>query len=258
MDITKYLYRIRYTGSLTPTKEVLADLQLHHLLNVPFENLDIHYQNPIYLDLEKIYSKIIDEQRGGFCYELNGLFFELLISLGFNAKRISARVFDSKKNDYGKEFDHLAIIVEIQQNEYLVDVGFGDFTFNPLHLKLNEIQNDQRGDFIIEKYKNEYYKVSKLIDGKWQPEYIFSPETRELKEFGGMCTYHQTSPYSHFTQKRLITKPSINGRVTITGDQLKITENEKVILQKSLTNKNDWQNHLKSYFGIDEIILKNS
>ena len=58
-------------------KKVLKNLQKAHLLNVPFENLDVHNSIPIILDIENIYQKVVLQNRGGFCYELNGLFYEL-------------------------------------------------------------------------------------------------------------------------------------------------------------------------------------
>ena len=95
----KYLERIKYSGRLEPNLDLLKKLQKNHLLNVPFENLDIHNQIPIELNIDRIYEKIVQNNRGGFCYELNGLFYELLLSLDFNAKRVSARVY-IKDNEY--------------------------------------------------------------------------------------------------------------------------------------------------------------
>ena len=125
-----YLERMGFRESTEPGLESLTQLQEAHLLNIPFENLDIHYGIPIELDIDKIYQKIIIDKRGGFCYELNGLFYELITAIGFKAKRVSARVFNKEKG-YGPEFDHLAIIVDISGVEYLSDVGFGEFTFAP-------------------------------------------------------------------------------------------------------------------------------
>ena len=130
MNIVPYLQRLHYTGSLDPTLHLLQQLQEAHLLAIPFENLDIHYGIAIELDIEKLYSKIIVNRRGGFCYEVNGLFYELLVALGFNAKRISANVFD-KTDGYGPPYDHLAVIVTIDGVDYLTDVGFGVFAFSP-------------------------------------------------------------------------------------------------------------------------------
>lgn len=200
LKITEYLNRINYKGVLKPNFEVLKELQKCHLLSVPFENLDIHYKRPIELDNTKFYKKIVINNRGGFCYELNGLFHTLLNNLGFKSKIVSARVYDSKKKIFGNEYDHLAIIVELDQNEYLVDVGFGEFAFYPLKLIPNEIQKDPRGCFIVEKI-NEGLSVSQINGDVKNIQYKFTTECRELNEFQEMCDYHQTNPNSHFTEK---------------------------------------------------------
>lgn len=252
MNVQKYLDRIQYKGRANPEEEVLENLQMLHLLNVPFENLDIHYGNPISLDINRVFIKVVENKRGGFCYELNGLFYELLIALGFRAKRVSARVFDGNKNNYGEEFDHLAILVEIDGNEYLTDVGFGEFAFKPLILKPGIVQEDRRGNFVVEAFENERFRVSKWNAGEWKPEYIFSTVSREPEEFCGMCTYHQTNPNSPFTQKRLISKPTKNGRITISGHVLKITEGDDVTLQKELNDEHSFADALFQYFGLNE------
>lgn len=172
MNTENYLNRIKYSGPLEPSLVVLKQIQKHHLLNVPFENLDIHNNVPIELSIDKIFDKIVNQNRGGFCYELNGLFYELLIALGFNAIRVSARVYD-QNNGYGKEFDHFAIIVSINNTDYLTDVGFGEFAFEPLELHLGLIQNVERGAYLIDKFENEYFRVNKIQRGKPIPEYIF-------------------------------------------------------------------------------------
>ena len=254
MNIKHYLKRINYTGDLSLNLEVLKNLQQSHLLYVPFENLDIQYGNTIDLDLDKIYSKVVEQGRGGFCYELNGLFNELLRELGFNSKMISARVYDSKNQKFGEEFDHLAIIVKLNNVEYLVDVGFGEFAFHPLKMELNKTQSDPRGDFIIEEHKNGYYQVSKMEGETKLVEYIFTKKKRDLMEFTEMCRYHQTSPKLHFTQKRLISKPTQNGRITISGNMLKVTDNGGIIKELTFDNQN-FSELLLNWFGIEESVL---
>lgn len=250
MDIEKYLDRIKYKGQLSPTLKVLNTLQEQHLLNIPFENLDIHYGNEITLNLYKIYHKIIIKKRGGFCYELNGLFLELLKNIGFNAKMVSARVYNSKKTAFGGEFDHMVIIVKIGYKNYLVDVGFGAFISHSLPLEINKTHHDLRGDFIIEKYEDDYYMVSKWIDGKKQPQYIFSDTERQLEDFTNMCHYHQTSNDSNFTQKKLISRPLKNGRITLSENNLKITEDGEITTKQRLNNQNDYITCLLKYFNI--------
>ena len=92
MDTEAYLERIGYRGPTRPTANVLRRLHRMHLLSIPFENLDIHWKRPIVVDVEAFYRKIVDHNRGGFCYELNGLFNALLRELGFETRLLSARV----------------------------------------------------------------------------------------------------------------------------------------------------------------------
>jgi len=251
MDKEKYLNRINFKGDINPCLNVLVKLQKSHLFNVPFENLDIHNKIPIILDIDKIYEKIVTNNRGGFCYELNGLFYELLLTLNFDAKRISARVYKNELG-YTPEFDHMAIIVSIDDSEYLVDVGFGEFIFEPLKLELGTIQNDPSGNYSIDKYEDEYYRVNKVINDEFIPQYIFTQSERELFEFSGMCEYHQTSPNSHFMQKRLITLPTENGRATITGSILKVKENNSV-KERELKDEEEFHAELSNLFNLKKM-----
>jgi N-hydroxyarylamine O-acetyltransferase len=249
LEIAKYFERINYNGTIVPTLQLLNTLQKLHLLSVPFENLDIHYKIPIELDLTKIFEKVVNKRRGGFCYELNGLFYELLKSIGFHVKMVSARVFNNQQQTFSPEFDHLTIIAKINSTDYLVDVGFGEFAFLPLRIELNKIQDDERGSFRIEKYDDEYYKVSKLVDENWMTEYMFSLRERDLSEFKDMCLYHQTSPHSHFTQSKLCSLATEKGRITVTADKIKIKE-EDTITELPVSSEEEFLSALKKYFNI--------
>lgn len=216
MNKNEYLHRIGIEESdIEPNLENLKFLQRQHLLRVPFENLDIHWKRPINLNNKRFYEKIVGEKRGGFCYELNGLFFELLGEIGFQNKMVSAKV--SKGNgEFGAEYDHMAILTEIQDNKYLVDIGFGDFTAEPLEFALENEQKDRNGVFSIRKYDDKYFEAVKKDGNNWKSEYIFIVTPRKLKEFAGMCHYQQTSPDSHFTQGKVCSLMTENGRKTLT------------------------------------------
>ncbi|MEO6722254.1 MAG: arylamine N-acetyltransferase [Ferruginibacter sp.] len=247
MNIQLYLDRINYPGPIDPTIEILSKLQILHLMNVPFENLDIH--NNTKIDLTNLFDKIVTRKRGGFCYELNGLFYQLLKEIGFTVKLVSARVYDGKK-DFRPEFDHMALIVKIEEDSYLVDVGFGEFSFYPIKIESDKDTNDPRGIFRIENF-DENYKVVKKRNAveMFIPEYIFSEKERQISEFHGMCNYHQTNSESHFVQKRICSLPTENGRITITGDTLKITDNGKVT-ERKLNTEQEIQQELWNYFGV--------
>lgn len=249
MDQKKYFKRIGYNGDPSPTFEVLKELQKKHLFTVPFENLDIHYGNRIDLDIENIYDKIIHRNRGGFCYELNGLFYELLESIGFQATIVSARVYKKEEKDYTPEFDHLAIIVQLDKTDYLVDVGFGEFIFSPLNTEVNHLQHDLRETYRVDQYDRTHMQVSRQENSKWVPEYIFSLRERALQDFAGMCHYHQTSSESHFRQKKICSLPTDSGRITVTSDKVKIKQ-EGGIDEHELKNEEEFRAALWEYFRI--------
>src|SRR5512143_2710959 len=147
MDVKKYLERIHYRGSADPTPETLCALHRAHMLAVPFENLDIPLKRPIVLDEERLFDKIVNRRRGGFCYELNGLFSALLREMGFNVQRLSARVADAE-GGVGMEFDHMALLVQ-DEERWLADVGFGDSFIEPLHLDERREQSHGSGRYRI-------------------------------------------------------------------------------------------------------------
>ena len=215
--MNKYAYLARIglePDDLEENDETLRILQRKHLLNVPFENLDIHWKRPIVLNVDQFYAKIVGEKRGGFCYELNGLFNELLLSLGFTTRLISARVFNG--TEHGPEYDHMAIIVTIGDDEYLADVGFGDFTVEPLRYGLGAEQKDETGIFVVRRLGDEYLEVVKKEDAGWKSMYIFQDIARDLSEFEEMCNFQQFSPESHFTKGKVCSVLTEDGRKTLT------------------------------------------
>ncbi|HET8677269.1 MAG TPA: arylamine N-acetyltransferase, partial [Blastocatellia bacterium] len=112
MDIKAYLERIDYGGPVEPTAETLVRLHRAHMLAVPFENLDIHLDRPVKLGDASLYSKIVESRRGGFCYEMNGLFAALLRALGFRVDMLSAGV-TREDGSFGPPFDHMALLVHL-------------------------------------------------------------------------------------------------------------------------------------------------
>jgi len=92
MNVTDYLQRIDYRGTLEPTASTLHALHVAHLRHVPFKNLDIACCRLFDLGPVRLFDKIVTRQRGGFCYELNGLYALLLEQLGFAVTRLAARI----------------------------------------------------------------------------------------------------------------------------------------------------------------------
>lgn len=247
MDATAYLKRIGCEGPLALTSEALGALHYAHLLKVPFENLDIHLGREIILDERRFFHKIVTERRGGFCYELNGSFAALLKDLGFNVDLLSARVY--RDGGYGPEFAHLVVRVGLEE-DWLVDVGFGDSFLKPLRLLDGEEQLQNGVAYRLEKDSSGWELLSRGSRGHWESSYRFTLQPRLLSDFEGMCRYTQTSPESHFTQKRLCTRATPTGRITISGQQLIITEDGQR-KETNLADEGEYLSALEDYFGIN-------
>uniref|UniRef100_UPI0035C75EEC arylamine N-acetyltransferase n=1 Tax=Serratia quinivorans TaxID=137545 RepID=UPI0035C75EEC len=138
MDRQRYLQHIGFAGIPKPDLLTLQQLHRCHMLSVPFENLSIIYRQGIHLEEPALFNKIVERNRGGFCYELNRLFAALLKDIDFNVQFISGEI-RARDGSFGAPFDHMALMVELDQ-PYLVDVGFGDSFLTPLKITTTEQQ----------------------------------------------------------------------------------------------------------------------
>lgn len=247
MNVEVYLQHLNYDGPRTCDSDTLQALHQAHLLAVPFENLDIHRGRAIVLEEAALYDKIVRQRRGGFCYELNGLFAALLRELGFEVKLLSAGVMDNGK--FGPEFDHLTLLVQLEKR-WLADVGFGDSFREPLRLE-ELTEQVQHGSAYRLRHTGEYWIMQRrLSNQEWEPQYRFTLQPHRLADFAGMCHYHQTSPASHFTQNRICSRATPEGRVTLSDMRLIITANGQR-QETSLQDQAEYTQALWEYFGID-------
>jgi len=247
MNASAYLRRIGYTGSIAPTLETLRRIHRAHLETVPFENLDISLGRPIVLDEDALVRKVVEENRGGFCYELNGALAALLREMGFRVTLLSART-RHQDGSPAPEFDHLTLRVDLDQ-PWLVDVGFGECFLDPLLLRTGTEQRQDPGTFRITQEGASLSVERQQHDGSWKTEYLFAQISRQLPDFAEMCRYHQTSPQSHFTQKRMCTRATPHGRITLSDLKLIVTENG-ARRERILASEEEWRNALKDNFGL--------
>jgi len=246
VDLPAYLERIGYSGSRSPTLETLRHLHRAHLFCVPFENLEIGLGRRIVLEEDALLRKVVEKRRGGFCYELNGIFAALLRALGFAVTLLSARVARADGGE-GPEFDHLALRVDLEE-PWLADVGFGESFVEPMLLKAGMQQKDPAGTFRLVELESRI-SMQKAEAEKWHPQYSLSLQPRRLEDFAGMCHYHQTSPNSSFTQKRICSRATVDGRITLTDMKLIVT-NSGHREERVLTSEQEWIEALWEHFGI--------
>jgi N-hydroxyarylamine O-acetyltransferase len=219
MDVNAYLDRIGAPRTGPADTARLRALHRAHLTAVPFENLDIHLGTRVSLTTEDLFDKIVRRARGGFCYELNGLFAVLLEELGYTVTRLAARVHGAER--LGPPYDHLVLLVSgpAEPGRRLVDVGFGDHSVHPLDFESRSDQDDPAGRFLLADTPDG--DVDVLRDGK--PQYRIETRPRVLDDFAATCWFQQTNPDSHFTRKTVCTLLTATGRVTISDRTLIVT-----------------------------------
>lgn len=246
MDVSGYLNRINYRGPCDVSAETLRSLHIQHLLAVPFENLDNHIGREIVLDEEKVIRKIVEERRGGICYELNGAFYALLQALGFEVSMLSAGVA-REEGGFDPPFDHMTLLVHLEER-WLADVGFGDSFRQPLLLdhQSEQVQDNDAYRLIED---GEHLILERREIDLWKPQYRFTLDPYQYSDFADMCHYHQTSPESPFTKRRTCTLATPEGRITVTGMRL-ITTIKGTKSERELAGEDAWLSALREHFGI--------
>ncbi|MFV2120355.1 arylamine N-acetyltransferase family protein [Streptomyces sp. Act-28] len=224
--VDAYLRRIGADRPARPTEDALRDLQLRHLLAVPFENLSIHLGEDVVLEEEALVGKIVDGRRGGFCYESNGAFAALLRTLGYEVELLQARVYD-RDGRPGIPYDHLALRVRAVDGggrAWLTDVGFGDHSHFPLDLGERGEQKDPSGVFRIVEREEPGADGDLDVVRDGTPRYRLERRPRALSDFAAGAWWHRTSPESHFTRSPVCSLLTERGRVTLSGRRLVTTE----------------------------------
>jgi N-hydroxyarylamine O-acetyltransferase len=247
VDVEAYLRRVEYDGPRQPSADCLRALHRQHLFTVPFENLDIPLGNPIRLDLEQMYDKIVVRRRGGFCYELNGLFYELLRAMGFRVHMLSAGVRNAD-GSFGPEFDHMLLKVELEQ-PWLADVGFGESFVDPIAFRAGGASEVNGRRYCVVPAGDEWQLMCE--EGKGQvPQYRFRDIPRRLTDYAGMCHFQQTSPDSHFTKSWTCSKATPDGRITLANMRLIVTRGG-AREERLLTSAAQVRGCLRDQFGIE-------
>lgn len=248
LDVNAYLTRIGYKGPLEPSAKTLRDLHVAHLHTVPFENLSIHANEPIVLEDTCLFEKVVQRRRGGFCYELNGLFAALLRSLGFQVEMLSAGVA-REAGVFGADFEHMTLLVTLDQR-WIADVGFGDSFLEPLLLDEPGEQIQGTRAYKFDSDGNYRILMQRNLDGTWAPQYRFTLTPHVYADYEAMCEFQQTSPESHFTQKRICTLPTNTGRVTLSDLRLITTRNAGERAEEDLAGEDEYATALREHFGI--------
>lgn len=245
--LADYLQRIQFVGEARADLATLQGLMRQQLYTVPFENLDVQAGKVVSLLPEDIVAKIVYGERGGYCYEVNGLFAMALQALGFSCQFVAARpMFYPVK----RPKTHMALVVTIADERWLCDLGFGSYGIRePLALSALDIETRQGFDtFKLSMLNAREYLLQALVEGEWGNQYSFDLYEPEWIDFAPANFLNSTHPDAVFVQKPLLVQHNAVGRKILFGNMLKVIE--RGVVSKLAVDRDNYPALLQQHFGL--------
>jgi N-hydroxyarylamine O-acetyltransferase len=253
---TRYLDRIGVEGSSQPADLArLTELQGAHLVAVPFENLDVFHRRGVRTDLEWSLPKIVDRRRGGWCFELNGGFGWLLATLGYQVDRVSCQVYG--RDGWGPPLDHCALVVHLDGERWLVDVGFGDCCMVPVPITSGEHEGvPRRVRFEVD---GTGFRMAELaLNGEWGDVLQGRFDPRPLDDFTPRSDHLQTEPGLAWTEKPFATRATATdgSRVTLRDGLVRRRRGCGEFEDRAVDDPDEWSDLLLEHFGLRDSALQ--
>ncbi len=258
--VINYLHRLKlnpndfvglFNKDASPTLHHLNLIQEAHLQHVPFENLSQHgcTDAAASIDISETYHKIIHQNRGGVCFEVNGLLAELLVQLGYTVCRVLAHVYVNNEK-FRDVASHIVLIVSIpddnlSQRKWMVDVGFGEPSIHPLRyddaaLDQEQVTPDGMRSKISRSTDMDDHDTTTLYwwhapKNDWLPRLKWSYAASQLLEHGPPL-----SDFSHivtttmddtstFAQKLICCRLTRAKKYTVAGNKFKVTGSPRFV-----------------------------
>ena len=215
----RYLAHLGISDTPRVTEAFLKKLTRAHLEVVPFENLEVHYEHAEpSLAASDLFRKVVENKRGGYCFELNKLFYLLLKGLGFRCYPVPARVVHRREDL--RPYSHRATVVELDGRKWLCDVGFGGAgPKGAIRMDTDEIQTVSGDDFRVVPDPDVY--AGELAVYRFEagiPEKVLV--VRDLPwmeaDFATLNSYYATYPRSPFVSKRILYRCLPGGWISLT------------------------------------------
>jgi N-hydroxyarylamine O-acetyltransferase len=246
LDLSAYLQRIRFAGSVRPDLATLKAIHRAHQYAIPFENLDVQLRRPIVMDLEASYDKIVGRRRGGWCYEMNGVMEWALTEIGFEVMRLGAGVMRERAGD-AQLGNHLCLLVGLEQ-PYLVDVGFGGSLAEPLPLRASE-RADRPYRLGLSELDQGYWRFAEVAHGD-AFSFDFRVAAADEALLARKCQWLQTDPASPFIQNLVVQRRTVDTHLSLRGRVL-ATIHATDVDKRLLKSEDELVATLRDSFGLD-------
>ncbi len=250
--LKNYLARIGYRGPTDVSLATLKALQSAHLDAIPFEALDPYLRRPVKLDLASIQAKLVDGNRGGYCYEHNLLLRAALQAIGFQVTGLGGRVrwMSPPDSPLGPK-THMLLKVDLADGAFLVDAGFGACLLDaPLQLKTEVAQTTALGVYRLRDSDGLLWLDAKRQDG-WRTMYAFDlhPQLQSDYELGNWFT--STNPTIPLTTRLIMERLSGDKRHRLVDLALSTEARDgEVTAEHTLQSARDVSEALRDVFKI--------
>jgi N-hydroxyarylamine O-acetyltransferase len=246
-----------------PTENNLKKLQNIHIAKIPYENLSILMHEPISLNGNDLYEKIIVKKRGGYCFEVNGLFTHLLKALGYQVTVYNCRfIFEDKGIQVRR---HRIMKVNFENEAYLADVSFrNESPRYALRLRCDEVQFDGISEYKFT--KDSYYGYilwQKLSNREWKQVFGFDECPQSETDFFLPNYFCETHPKSPFIDGPHMSICPAMEHITIAGRKFIMSKKNEITKETIIGSKEEFIHLCKRYFDISinlkvaEMILRN-
>jgi len=250
-DLGAYLRRIGYDGERAPTLDVLRDIHRLHAQSIPFENLDPLLRRPMQLDAAWLQQKLVENSRGGWCFEQNHLLRHALHALGFRTTGLAARVMWNAPEGVVTPRGHMLMLVHLDGGPYVADVGFGGLTLTaPLRLEADVEQPTPHETFRLVRV-DEAYVMQARIGEAWKPLYRFTLEEQHQPDYEVSSWFLSTHPRSHFLSGLIAARPAPEGRYALRNTTLTTHHRDGRTERREISDAAELREVLHGTFGIE-------
>lgn len=197
MDLQLYLDRIGFTEPVRPDVATLRALHRAHMQAIPYDSLDVQFGRPVSLDPAAAFEKIVVRGRGGWCYEMNGLFGAMLQLVGFKVTRMAGAAMREQRGDF-MIGSHLVLLVDLPEGPWIADVGFGDGALEPFPLAASPLTIEGY-DFRLEALDERWWRFhNHEFGGARSFDFVVGPADPALLQ--EKCDWLHDAPDSPFVQ----------------------------------------------------------
>ncbi|MBR4941950.1 MAG: arylamine N-acetyltransferase [Clostridia bacterium] len=234
----KYLSRIGAEFSGQANAEALSDLQYAHLTSVPYETEDILRGVRINLNIDSLYEKIVENHRGGFCFELNKLFGDLLRTLGYEVTDYIARYLRGETGIPHRR--HQVLRVKCADGkEFLCDVGVGALIpLRPVPYDFTAVTAQENGTYSLRRDPRFGVVLIERYGDGWRDVYGFTEDVQLAPDYDYATFWCEFSPDSIFNKRHMLSiRKDGNLRCTLDGNLYRVFSAEGVTEEELSTQK---------------------